>query len=790
MTCIPVITILESIVVILFAMVVYGVFLNFLKHKEKIVLFLRMKIIQVMYLWRRVTLFFKNNRHSLRRLSYLILALIIAFLVTKFSGEGFTQEVLSNYLVAVGAMTGGTIAIVFTISLFLLQNAGNLYSSQFLEVYIYDWRERVVYFLVILITLLILGGGLYTGGLETGGGSIPTKITDPIVWLSLFLIGVVFALIDWQYKNVRQKMSPTEAITFLEKEGKKFLSRLNREAKKVVKVVKIVNPTLSDSDALKVAFNRIFDENYLDRQLENLVEISNKLAERGEIQSTKRCYTAIYNILSDFLDSKKSTSFASPATGAFLAMQSDSQSLLNKSFERINKTGERFLQQGMEGTASYIVDIIYGALAKRARVITFTQIGAENPILSQIAFYLNFYAEIGEKAKNIEVAFQASRVLGEVGMIAAEEGHRMIVFGIQDNLFQRAQFGITEKQMIIVDKCVEGLVGIIRATFVNPRNVSSYESDRLLKKLTNLTLLINGLVKAGYLPDEYSTQVSLSNIFDNLYSALVDIANHYFTLTDEQQKKNYRSDVVSLAKDLVMVMRQFSEQVNDGDSFVMNSVGRFIYHTNQMFITLIKEDSDFAESEIERWLRWNLNLPFWFAHHAEKIKAGELPFKELTDSVAKTGILIYENLDDKELVKESIECIYAIAKEALEKADVGYGFDEPRIMEKACYLGILALKKGWHDVVFHISTKIWDFESKQATKYPREKDRLYEEVSQWRSEFDYQKLNGVHSLMDSAQDMMYPLIEKADIDRFIFNVWGIIEDNCSIEAELLGRKKE
>ena len=140
--------------------------------------------------WRRFTTFLKRHFDLIREASFIVVAIIIGLLVHYFGGATLAQDILSNYLIAAGAMAGGTIAIVFAISIFLLQNASDLYSSQYFEVYVHDWREKFVYYFVILITLGLLGTGLYVGSLP----SISEQVSSNIVFYSLILIGLVFVL--------------------------------------------------------------------------------------------------------------------------------------------------------------------------------------------------------------------------------------------------------------------------------------------------------------------------------------------------------------------------------------------------------------------------------------------------------------------------------------------------------------------------------------------------------------------------------------------------------------------
>src|SRR3989339_1507352 len=72
---------------------------------------------------RRVSSFLKSHFDIFLRAGFIVFALGVGLVLHIFGGSAFTQDILSNYLVAVGAMAGGAIAIVFTISIFLLQSA-------------------------------------------------------------------------------------------------------------------------------------------------------------------------------------------------------------------------------------------------------------------------------------------------------------------------------------------------------------------------------------------------------------------------------------------------------------------------------------------------------------------------------------------------------------------------------------------------------------------------------------------------------------------------------------------
>ncbi len=751
--------------------------------------------------WRKFVAFFKRHFDLIRQASFIVAAIVAGYLVHRFGGVAFTQDILSNYLVAAGAMAGGTIAIVFTISIFLLQNASDLYSSQYFEVYVHDWREKFVYYAVILITIALLGSGLYVGSLP----SISEKVSANLVFWSLVAIGLVFALIDWQYKNVRRKLNPSNAIAFLESEGLRFLKRVQYDAKQIAGIMRARDNNVTEGVALAAAYNRVlqpFIAN-LDRQLENLIEISLKLGDKQEVGTTKRGFTAVHNILSQFFEARRTSSLILPSGVAFLAVESDSQSFLYRNCERLNKAGEKFIKDGKDELATYVIDV-YRALINKAQHIEFVSQRNENPILDLLVGNLNFFIESGKRAKNIEVVYQGLQVLGDTAVIAANRGLSLTLHGLLKNVMDIAVYGLSQKQLIIVDLCSMTFLRAIGAVFTSSHIDRRTHFDDALKNIAAISNHINAFIGAGLLPNDITTRFSLSKGYDEFYQVLNVIMNRYSQLTEEREKDRYRSDLVEFFRELNLSLRTLSEQVKSCDTTLTDSIGRLLFNINNIIVDLIQE-KDFKDdvAELKSRLGWNIHLPGWFAHHADKFDGGSNPFNTLTDSVAKTGILAAERLNDKKLIQDSINALYGLTKHTLEKTTSGYGYDEPRVLEKACYLGILALKKGWTDVVTDLKAKIKEFEAAYFAKHltnlpsglptdfdPRNHnimglphhDQLLRELLRWRSEYEREQLNGTLRIRDDAESMMYQVIKREDIDKFIAEIWGITveEEHVSI----------
>ncbi len=763
--------------------------LQYLKYSWKLTVWLYISR------WRRLTTFLNKHSGLIRRSLFLVVGLIVALVVNRFSGINFTQDILSNYLIALGAMIGGTIAIVFTISIFLIQSAAELYSSQYFEVFIHDWREKFVYFVVIIITLAFFGGGLYIGSLV----AISLLVSSITVIGSLILTGAVFALIDWQYKNVRQKLNPSEAIAFLEKEGVRFLNKLQSDAEKLADILRARNSEITKDMALAQAYNQFLQSfiTNLDRQLENLVEISMKLADKQEVATTKRGFTAIYNILARFFEARKTSSLIIPSGIAFLAVASDSQTFLNKNFERLNKAGEKFIKEGKDEVATYIIDV-YKALALKAKDINFVSGRNENPVLEQLVGNLDFFIQNGERAKNVEVVFQGARVLTDIAVIAADKGLDAMLRGIQQKLLRIAIFAITEKQGVIIDRCNTSFQTIIGAVFGSSRIARRFHFDDSLKNIATIATYLSNFIKSGLYPNDIGSKFTLSKAYDELYVLIVNIYNHYPEITGVREKDRYRGDFVEFLEELYSSLRNLSEKIKTADNTLTDSIGRLLFNINNLIAVAI-ENPEYASNKVEllRRLSWNIYLPTWFASHSDKFDAGSNAFNTFVDGIAKIGIIAAQNLGDKKVVSACVESIFSLTKTSLEKNTDSHGYDEPRILEKACYLGILALKKDWDDIFVDVAMKIYEFEPLYAAKYfsnipagidperlsPKKK-QLTIELWKWRHDFDRELMNGMLRIRDDAEAMMYEVIDTYDIDKFIFKVWQTYDVNTKFGQEM------
>lgn len=612
---------------------------------------LRRDYLQTAWKWRQrlrvVTFYLRNASGWIKRLSILAASLTMARLVVQsVELSRLEPNVLAAYFIAVGAMIGGILAIVFSISIFAQQSATDLSSSGYFEDYTRGWNEKLIYVLIVTTTLFF-----FTLGLLFNGRQITDAWKEWAIHASLVLIGVVFVLIDWHYQNVSMKLSPLKAMSYLEGRAVKFLKSVHADAKRIARLLKANNKDAPDNLALATAYNRYLQPHlmHLDRQIENLFEIALRLSARQEVMTTNRALGSVANILYQYLDARKSSSVAWLSSVAFLAFESDSQSFLTKSFERLNNAGQRFIRDGRTENATYVVHI-YKALAAKAGEITFQQKHYENPIFDQIIGYLGFYIKFAIQEKDLDVVLSGARGFSALAQVALEHNFQSSLLGIQNNLHEIATFGITAKATFITDECIRGWQSILGGLFHFKFFGAEHQISEALKKMGAVTNLMHTALASDYLPNDFNNRISLGKSYDEMYLLISIILKVYFAqLTQEKDREHYRENLVALLKEIYSNIRHLSEQVPIIESSLATSIGNLLGNLNAMIIRLLDDKSFADESEkLREQLYANIHLPGFLFTQPDSFKAGR--FESLTESVAKTGILLLQRRDADDLV--------------------------------------------------------------------------------------------------------------------------------------------
>lgn len=709
-------------------------------------------------------------------------------LADAFGAGSIPKSDLTSYLVATGAMIGGTTAIVFSISLFLLQGVSDMYSSRHLEDYVSHWRDQLIFPAIIAITLGFFSSALYIASLTTMGSALASAV----VAASLFLVGLVFSLIDQQYEAVRRKVSPARVIDFLGTKAKSSLWQMKRDAEQIAEIVSVPAEGITHNEALVVAYNRVLNALITDlgRQTELLVDIALRLAERQEVEMARLALVTVGEVLAEYLQARRTSTLAFPSAIAPLAIESDSQSFLNARFEQLNRAGMTFVHAGQNDLAAQVVDV-YRVAANAAKEIVPLGLTQENPVLEGSMWSLNAYMRDAMSVRNEEVVFQGTAVLTEIGIAATAAGLDTLVLAVQERLQEFGTLGLGFNTTIIFDRATSGLLAILAAAFRGRLVNRTFAVERSLQGVGAMIAMLTELLDVGIIKNDFSTSTALMSSYTQLLGIVDGIVRLYETLASIEERRAYRRDLVMLFEELRRHAREMTKHVK-ADSVAAESIGRLIFHLNEIIVAFmgLAEFADVA-ADLRDAIKWLCHSPYWFLGESTSFDTDAGSVRTLVDTVAKTGILAWRT-HEADVVAQCIAAIDDMAKAALEKGTGLSGYAEARVMDRACYLGILARKSRWGDVVTNLKVRLDTFDAAFVKRYlenvqglPGDFDpynhhvvglphpyQVALDLLNWAERFDHERLNGVH-IMGDAEDMMYELTDEAEIREFVKAMWGI-----------------
>jgi hypothetical protein len=737
--------------------------------------------------WLRLTATFWRNSGALRRAFIALFAVGLGLLAVRFGAGHVSKVTLTTYLVATASMIGGTTAIIFSITIFLLQGVSDLYSSKHFDEYTNNWRDlQVIYGTIIAITICFFAAALYLDSLV----SIITFAPACVV-ISLALVGGVFALIDRQYELVRRKIRPPEIVAFLKTKGVGFVKQTERNANRIAEILSFPEQGLTSEGALAVAYNRLLGPAIQDlsHQIEMLIDIAVRLSERQEVETAKTALMAAGELISAYLTARRTSSIAIPSVVEFLAIESDSQPFLEAHFGQLNRAGEKFVAQGQQNLAAQVV-FVYRTVADAAKDVRHIGETLDNPILEQTMWSLKSYAESGDPEPDLEVLFQGVQVLAEIGMMSAQRGFSIILLGVQENLSKLGLASLRLGTTVVVNASTTGHLSIISAVFGSDRIDRTTPVECALEGIYEITVIMQGLIDANGGHADYQTTTACQRAYVEFPALLHSLVEQFVSMPAGPAKKRYVEDLLALFEDMRKTFRKLAKVVR-ADSLLAGTVDRLILEMNETLIDLLQRtDVAHVREELHKNVRWLLYSPYWFLSEGPKFNTDDNSIRTASEVIARTGILAWKTLHDEAIVHEAIKAIDAMATKALEKGTDGHGYAEPRILEMACYLGVLAMKSDWGDVVGDLKSRIAKFDSAFFQKYlsnltgmpegfdPRNHaiagiphhDELRREVQKWASDFDHGKYNAPR--LGDAEDLMYDLIDKADIDALIQRIWG------------------
>jgi hypothetical protein len=255
---------------------------------------------------------------------------------------------------------------------------------------------------------------------------------------------------------------------------------------------------------------------------------------------------------------------------------------------------------------------------------------------------LNTYMRDALSARNVEVVFQGTAVLTEIGIMATDAGLDTLVLAAQERLQEFGTLSLGFNTTVVFDRVTSGLLAILATAFRGQLVNRKFSVERSLQSVGAMIAMLTDLLGAGVIKNEFSTSQALMSGYTQLHDIVDGVVSRYETLAELDEKRAYRRDLAMLFEELRRHFREMTKHVK-ADSLAAQSIGRLIFHLNEIIVALLvlAEFADVA-ADLRNALRWLCHSPYWFLGESESFDADAGAVRTLVDAVAKTGILAWQ----------------------------------------------------------------------------------------------------------------------------------------------------
>ena len=287
-------------------------------------------------------------------LFYILVFSIALFFVQK--GLGFfeiapSSEDLRGLGFAIAGIIGASIAIIFSFSTFILQSTADLFSTQYLNKFIQDKKERYIFWTLVILTIASF--------------LVPIFIQYSVIEILLSILFVAFLLIYSLYKELRKRINPETTLTKIRDDAVRQLEYANKELKKQAHIQNKIFEYEKESKNLSLAIQYKSNPNWNVLPLENikyLYEIGLRLLSKNEINAFNRTLRYIHDVYLKHLALRNGHIIRVPASfwGAYTF---EDEGFTANILEYFESTGNRIIQDKRKENIYFLLNVYENIIA-------------------------------------------------------------------------------------------------------------------------------------------------------------------------------------------------------------------------------------------------------------------------------------------------------------------------------------------------------------------------------------------------------------------------------------------
>lgn len=724
---------------------------------------------------------------------FFFLAAVIAGLYLYFETlnsyvQTIDRSILTTFFTSVGTIIAGILAVIFSFSLFSIQQAAERSTPTVLGTFAKDRVTLWIFVAIALSSVLVFTFSL---------APIKQNLTALLILIAVFLFGSTFLLVNIQYRHVTRIINPTYQLNELYSSALKYLAYVDSYVNDMVEIGAI-RPSPDREKELAVETSRgllraglyirlpqFLDQ--LDLQLREIFDIVHKFAHRQEYEVTDLGLTYAAKILAKLLLVRKDSTVHIPMGGS---VGTDLDNFLTNTYERLSGVERVAIRNSdFELAKSVIRAMEFVALAStEIRPISGVYLD-ENPSTNLTLGYLSEMTTEALNADLFDVGIVAAVALRRIGR-ASISGGMVTIYTIFSYLKKIAYVGVLKRRSFLVDYPLAGYAEICRSAVEAKYHAIQILMKRALDDVGEIVTVVLPIVENGSMQGTLDVGYYLGSFFDLSKSTaiayivprIVQYANQ--DNLREQDRQALQSLFFHVNEGLGRFYRDLSEIVGRTESHLLTYIHCNIEMIGDVVFELLPDPRwKDRKKELDDMLSWLLSF-YWAAFKAHETIARHY-YVQIVDKLSYFGMRAIKEGCDK-VVSQCISSLFSVARDFIKKGKNGYGYTPPRIALEAIFIGILAKKLGREEIVEQVVEGLKGFHDDYMSdlvqqQYPSEEvknkvvsdfeERLLIEMEELRKDL---RTNQVH-FIEAGKGYLFEEVDEADIIVFENEVKTIID---------------
>lgn len=580
-----------------------------------------------------------------------------------------SDEHLYSLGFAIAGIIGASIAIIFSFSTFILQSTADLFSTQYLNKFIQDKKEKYFFWLLVALTIFAFLTPIFI------------KYSAPEILVTILF--VAFYLIYSLYNELRTRINPETTLTKIRNDAVKRLSKANKELKKHAHIQNKIFEYENESKNLSLAIQYKSNANwnlFILEDIKYLYEIGLRLLSKNEINSFNLTLKYIHDIYLYHLSLRNGHIIRLPASfwGTYTF---DDEGFTAKVLEYLESLSNRVIQEKRKENIYYLLSV-YENLVTTSQSIKFADknIGAqgENPILNLIlAYYIGLIEKLANTKEN-DWIWESVKSVSRISNALLMNNYNYFVYSQINQIINKLTVAcISEKQEAFLKEIVNIYLNQVKITW-NKYSDNAILWNDLFKELKKTTLILS---LSG------NINLSVSELYIDFHTWQVAVINSIFKITDNDKQKESLDSYMEFMEKWSDFLLDFSRDVGLEDKQVGLPIIQSV-ENNLRILYGIKQKFDLDLTNI---YETQFNTLSWYFHKTEKVDESFLfNFEQVQEILLRE---INDNLKEKIFDIKGVTDLYIrLTKQHFEKVSIGYGYNHPRVIEKLICLGLILNK--------------------------------------------------------------------------------------------------